>query len=324
MRATIMYHVPNTRTARAAVPGNTWSVGSGSYLTARDFSTIPSSNTVSWSSSTVTMTGTANILSRAERKDVVFTATGSMAGQPAPVSYGLWVRGSNSGSNMSGYVFQIENGSPGRFALQWVNKGNQRPTPLATASFPVGFNPLSENRIVVTVSGNNFSAKVNGATVMTATLPTKDETIGKITYEPASGARYGLRVSGKTRATISAMTAVNAPAGGVVAMRASGAKVETTSATPDQRAKSPASSPAASPSAGEPTATREPSGDSSPSATGAVGTTPTAEESTRPPMSPSSSGLTDRCPSATASESATATTATPSPSTTPRPCSPTP
>lgn len=82
--------------------------------------------------------------------------------------YGIFFRASG-GKNFNGYSFQYDPGyGGGKFIMRkWVN-GTELWPPFATASPPSGYRWSGvERHVEITTSGNTFTAKIDGQTVLT-------------------------------------------------------------------------------------------------------------------------------------------------------------
>jgi hypothetical protein len=82
--------------------------------------------------------------------------------------FGIMFRQSPSGSNYSGYDFQIDPGLGNQFVFhRYDQNGTELSTPLASISAPANFNWNAPHSVQVVVHGSNFQAYVDGTKVLT-------------------------------------------------------------------------------------------------------------------------------------------------------------
>lgn len=161
-------------------------------------------NTAAWSSPDVTVATTAAL-------------TGTNWSQQAGTGsngYGLWVRATSTpGFGVtSGYTFQVDPGAGSRFVIKVWNTTstnsvlNRTETTLGMVSFPPGFDPTANNRVAVSLRGNNLTASVNGTAVFTD-FDVAAASISKGKTPPA-GTQYGVRTWGQAGLTMDTTTVV--------------------------------------------------------------------------------------------------------------------
>jgi hypothetical protein len=85
------------------------------------------------------------------------------------LGYGLMFRLSPSGSNYSGYSFQVDPGYGNKFIFRRYDlNGAELITPIAVANPPAGFDWNAQHKVEVVVSGSTFTAYIDDSPVLTA------------------------------------------------------------------------------------------------------------------------------------------------------------
>lgn len=93
----------------------------------------------------------------------------SMAQLLSGEGYGLMFRLNKEKESFTGYSFQVDSGYGNQFVFRRYDKnGTELGEPLATASFPAGFDVNAAHDVSVSVVGDTYIAYVDGVQVLTA------------------------------------------------------------------------------------------------------------------------------------------------------------